>query len=186
MKILGALLAGGESRRFGSDKALAKWDGRYLIDHTIALLEHQCDHIVICGRQYGQQDFIMDDPVNAGPLGAINAALKYADKHDYDAVISFPCDTILGDTILGDIIRSGDEADLDKPPAWFEYHDYPQYMASQPVIGYWPKTMAAALQQWLACQDRRAVMAWVQHCGAMPIDNAVRFHNINRPSDMPT
>ena len=34
MKTLGAILAGGGSRRFGSDKAAAWLDGRALIDHV--------------------------------------------------------------------------------------------------------------------------------------------------------
>ena len=34
MRVLGAILAGGQSRRFGSDKASASLDGKSLLDHV--------------------------------------------------------------------------------------------------------------------------------------------------------
>lgn len=172
-------MAGGESRRFGSDKALAIVDGQYLIDHAIALLSEQSDHIVICGREYGQYDFVMDRPVGVGPLGAINAALKYANENDYDAVISFPCDTVKGDTI---VTHDNDISQHDA--AWFEHDNHPQYMVSQPVIGYWPAVMGRALEHWLTNQDRRAMMAWAEHCGAVAINSEIAFRNINKLSDI--
>ena len=48
--ILGAILAGGQARRFGSDKAQALWRGRRLIDHVADALGSQTTALVVCGR----------------------------------------------------------------------------------------------------------------------------------------
>jgi molybdopterin-guanine dinucleotide biosynthesis protein A len=72
--ILGAVLAGGRSSRFGSDKAMAMLDGRPLIDHAIAAGPH-CAAVVVCGRDHPGHVCLADRPApDMGPLGAINAA----------------------------------------------------------------------------------------------------------------
>ncbi len=197
MKVLGALLAGGKSERFGSDKAFAMYQGQYLIDHAIALLKPQCDAMVICGRRYKAYQSIKDDPADYGPIGAINAALKYAKEHGFDAIISFPCDTIMGDTILGDTII-GDTITPDTPDNnaesfhWFK-GDSVAYYIDQPVIGYWPCILSDGLDEWLKKQKRRSMKAWIEYIGSEgsiikaidPNDRgAARFININRPQDL--
>lgn len=186
MRILGALLAGGESRRFGSDKALAQHEGQNLIDHAIALLERQCDDIIICGRRYADYQHIMDRPMKIGPLGAFNAALYYAQNNDYDAVITFPCDTIKRDTIKRGTIKRGtikrDTINLDIP--WFVHGNQAQYMESQAVIGYWPSNLSSKLDDWLGHQKKHSVMGWAEHCGAAPISAISEFQNINILSDL--
>lgn len=48
MRMLGAILAGGRSTRFGSDKAMAMLpDGRTLMDHAIATLRPHVAQIVV-------------------------------------------------------------------------------------------------------------------------------------------
>ena len=50
MRVLGVVLAGGQSRRFGSDKALAEIAGRTLLDRAVATLARQVDTVVVAGR----------------------------------------------------------------------------------------------------------------------------------------
>lgn len=52
MRLLGAILAGGRSRRFGTDKAVAQWNGAPLLAHCVAALSPQVDHVVLCGREW--------------------------------------------------------------------------------------------------------------------------------------
>ena len=47
---LGAVLAGGQSSRFGSDKALAVLDGQTLLTRAVATLAQWCDTVVVVGR----------------------------------------------------------------------------------------------------------------------------------------
>lgn len=193
LKVLGALLAGGKSERFGSDKAMAVYQGQYLIDHAIGLLEPQCDALLICGRSYGDYAFVKDDPEDQGPLGGINAALRYAKNQGFDAVISFPCDTIRRDMIKRDMIRrdnaehdaDGRDRAIEKSEIlWFE-HGKAAYVRNQPVIGYWPSTLSDRLGHWLHSQKRRSMMAWAEYIEASAIEAEDIFVNINRPEDLP-
>ncbi|MSO72923.1 MAG: molybdenum cofactor guanylyltransferase [Rhodospirillaceae bacterium] len=103
-RILGVILAGGNSRRFGTDKAFASLGGRTLIARTIARARPQVDHVVLAvGRDpkpYAGLDheLILDagdgaDPVQQGPLAGILAGLTYGETRGFAHVVSYACDT---------------------------------------------------------------------------------------------
>ena len=48
--ILGCVLAGGQSQRFGSDKALAELAGRSLLARAVDALWGWCEAVVVVGR----------------------------------------------------------------------------------------------------------------------------------------
>ena len=51
-KLIGIVLCGGSSRRFGEDKALAVFNGRAMIDLAIEQLTPHCGRIILlAGRQ---------------------------------------------------------------------------------------------------------------------------------------
>ena len=49
--ILATILAGGKSRRFGTDKSLAKLGNKSLIDHTISKIEKNFSEILIVSNK---------------------------------------------------------------------------------------------------------------------------------------
>ncbi|HMP57293.1 MAG TPA: NTP transferase domain-containing protein, partial [Novosphingobium sp.] len=49
--ILGCVLAGGQSSRFGSDKALAELGGRSLLALAVDALSGWCETVVVAGRE---------------------------------------------------------------------------------------------------------------------------------------
>jgi molybdenum cofactor guanylyltransferase len=166
MRILGAILAGGQSRRFGTDKALALVDGQPLIDQVIARLAPQCTALVVVGRAHGDWSMLTDRPEGGeGPLAALNAALHYAAAHGFDAVLSAPCDVPDLPPDLATMLA----------PA-------PAVLADQPVIGLWPAALAPKLDAWLATGER-AVRGFAEHVGARQV-NGPPLRNINRPSDL--
>src|SRR5579872_4815856 len=94
MRILGAVLAGGRSSRFGSDKAAALIDGRPMLEWVIDALAPQVDDVIICGRASPGRISVAYRPrPDLGPLGGLNAALHHAAANGFDAVLSVPCDT---------------------------------------------------------------------------------------------
>ena len=81
MKILGAILAGGQSRRFGSDKAVATWHGKALLDHVADALRPSCAQLIVVGRTWPGLETIADYPApGLGPLGGLAGALAGAPK----------------------------------------------------------------------------------------------------------
>src|SRR3546814_14028344 len=77
MKVLGAILAGGASRRFGSDKAEALIDGEPMLFHVAHRLAAQTDGLVICGRSWGSLRTVADRPrPGMGPLGGLAGAIR--------------------------------------------------------------------------------------------------------------
>ena len=167
MRILGAIIAGGQSRRFGSDKALALVDGKPLIAHVIDALEQQVDAVVMCGRQWPGLPSIADRPgSDQGPLGGICAALHHARENGFDAVLTAGCDT------------------LPVPNGMAELFDNrPGVIKDQPLFGLWLASMAPMLDAYLADQPRRDMRGWIDHSGAAEIATPIAFSNLNTPED---
>lgn len=168
MKILGVVLAGGQSRRFGSDKALALFEGRSLLEHAIAGLGAMAHSVVVAGRDEAPVATIADRPESGmGPLGGIAAALALAAREGFDAVLSCPVDAI---GLPHDL-----PALLSPPPA---------YVASQPVIGLWSAALLAPLDVLLAGSGRHSLIAFAEAVQARAVTLPVMPGNINRPRDL--
>ncbi|MBA4356013.1 MAG: molybdenum cofactor guanylyltransferase, partial [Novosphingobium sp.] len=103
--ILGAVLAGGQSTRFGSDKALAELGGRTLLARAVEALEGMCDAVVVIGRETAPAPTLPDWPrAGMGPLGGIAAALHHARDAGYEAVLTCSVDGMgLGDDLLAQL-----------------------------------------------------------------------------------
>lgn len=168
MSRLGAVIAGGRSSRFGSDKAEAIWQGRPLIDHAIAALRPFADEIVICGRAHDAITTIADRPARGmGPLGGICAALHHAAARGHDRVLTVGCDTPLLPPALFDALIAAGSASV----------------AQLPLIGCWPVELAAGLDAFLAEDRKHAIRFWAAAAGVRAIDWA-GLANINEPGDL--
>ncbi len=167
MRVLGAVLAGGLSRRFGSDKALAMWRDEPLIAHVIAALKPHCENVVVCGREWDGCESLADLPATGlGPLGGLCAALAAAKLRGFDAVLSAPCDALdLPDDLCARLM-----------PA-------PSVALGQPVIGLWPASMATTLLARLAAGGNRSMRGWMADYEVREVDCGP-IRNINRPEDL--
>lgn len=91
--ILGVILAGGQSRRFGSDKAAAQLGGRRLIERVVAKAGRQTAALVVSGRDYGLGLPVIPDTVpGQGPLAGVLSALEWAKAAGFSATATFSCD----------------------------------------------------------------------------------------------
>ncbi|MCR5870906.1 MULTISPECIES: molybdenum cofactor guanylyltransferase [unclassified Sphingomonas] len=167
--ILGAILAGGQASRFGSDKAMAVLDGRTLIDHVALALSREVDGAIVCGRAYSGLINVPDRPHSSlGPLGGINAALRYAADNGFAKVLTAPCDT---PRISKDLLTA-----LLAAPA-------PVYLSSLPVLGCWPSALADQLDAYLDQATNLSIRCWAHTIGATLLDRAPPL-NINAREDL--
>jgi molybdopterin-guanine dinucleotide biosynthesis protein A len=166
--ILGVVLAGGQSTRFGSDKALAELGGQTLLTRAFDTLTGMCELVVIAGRERGPGHVIPDWPhPNMGPLAGIAAALRLARDEGYASVLSCGVDSVNLPENLLDLLS----------PA-------PAYVASQPVVGHWPTGTVDAIETLLLAQGKHSMLAFAGAVGATPVKIGADPANINTPADL--
>lgn len=168
-RVLGAILAGGQARRFGSDKAHVLYQGSRLIDLVFERMSVQCDAVVVCGRDEAGFDCVPDRPeAGLGPLGGINAALHHAAAGGFTHVLSAGCDVPnlppdLAATLAG---------------------DGPAIVQSQPVVGLWPVELAPVLASFLE-DGGRALYGFAEGVRARRVACDPPLMNVNTPGDLP-
>ena len=100
-KILGVVLAGGKSQRFGEDKSQVKLHGKILIDYILNEIIDQFNEILIVTNnhiKFNNSDKISktkDLIEGQGPLGGILTAMKWIKNNNknYNWISTFPSDT---------------------------------------------------------------------------------------------
>ncbi len=166
--ILGCVLAGGQSSRFGSDKALAELGGHTLIVRAVDALSLWCEYVVVVGRETAPAPTLPDWPrPGMGPLAGIAAALHLARDEGYAAVLTCGVDSAVLPDNLADLLA----------PA-------PAYLADQPVIGLWPASAAPAIETILRGDGRHSMRQFAEAIGARAVQCSTKPANINTPADL--
>ncbi|MDZ7780192.1 MAG: molybdopterin-guanine dinucleotide biosynthesis protein B [Gemmatimonadota bacterium] len=95
-RTLGAVLSGGRSTRFGSDKALAELGGVTLLDRAVRTLREVCDEVVVVSSRPEHDGAgrvrIPDLRAGAGPLAGLESALRHAERTGAGRVVALACD----------------------------------------------------------------------------------------------
>jgi molybdopterin-guanine dinucleotide biosynthesis protein A len=165
MRVLGAVLAGGRSSRFGSDKADADWRGLALADHAEAAIAPHVDAVIRIGGPGGIAD--LPQP-GLGPLGGIAAALDHAAGSGFDAVLTTACDMPrLPDRLVAALLRR-----------------VPAYCVEAPVLGAWPAALGAQLMAYAGQVEDRSVIRWARKIGGLPITAGEPISNVNTREDL--
>ena len=166
MKLLGAIIAGGGSRRFDGDKAAALLDGRALIDRVCDALSPQVEAVVVCGRDWPGMTTLADRPASdLGPLGGLCGALHYAEALGFDAALTAGCD----------VLPVPDLRALVGPVA--------AVVEGQRLFGFWPVGLRAQLDAHLAAAQDRSLRHWIATSGARSVACGGSFHNLNTRAD---
>ena len=79
MPVAGIVLAGGLSSRMGQDKALLRWRGRTLLEHSCALLGALGANPVKVSGDYPGFDSVPDSVPRCGPLGGLHSVVATLD-----------------------------------------------------------------------------------------------------------
>jgi len=94
-KLLGAVLAGGEGRRFGGPKADVPVDGVSMVGRAVATLREVVREVVVVSSRPVDPmgaGIIPDQTPDAGPLGGLEAALLQAAVSGHEGVLLLACD----------------------------------------------------------------------------------------------
>ena len=111
VQLLGAVLAGGESRRLGRDKAIEPLGSDTLVDRAIEALKAECAEVVVVSSRpvpdTASWTVVPDLRVGAGPLAGIEAALDHARRSGCDATFVLACDLPLVDgSVVAEVLAA--------------------------------------------------------------------------------
>jgi molybdopterin-guanine dinucleotide biosynthesis protein A len=164
--LIGLVLAGGQSRRMGQDKALMRYQGRTLIDNASLLLQSaSCDKVLISRNAPG---FLNDKIEDAGPLSGVHAvldALSQPDNHNGN-----PCELLvlpvdmpqMTPELLRILVSRGREAEK---ACYVEKRFLPFYL---PVT----QDTKALLANYLVEQSKRRVVGFLEILNAVSLKEA--------------
>jgi len=188
--ILGVVLAGGKSKRFGDDKTTAKLGEKTLLDHTVEKIEKKFDEILIISNNEttisnNKNVFFTKDLIEGhlGPLVGVLSAMEWVkrNKKNYNWIATFPCDTPFFDEKLIDKIKNSPTNSSKK--LFFLKSGTRRHN----IFGLWSLELKEILLEDIN-KGQRKVEEWANKIGSeiMEIndDNEYSFLNINTKQDL--
>jgi len=188
-KILGVVLAGGKSLRFGEDKSQVKLNNKSLIDHILSEVLTEFKELLIVSNnpieinKSENISIISDFKNNLGPLGGVLSAMKWIkdNNKDYQWISTFPTDTpFFKNQILKDF---HDKINLKNGKLFFIKSNNTRHN----IFGLWSIDLADKLEKDLENGDRK-VEDWANKVGVNIIDMQFEkndpFFNINTKEDL--
>jgi len=186
--ILGTVLAGGKSQRFGEDKSQVKLGDKLLIDYILSEIIDEFNEVLVVSNnlinfKYSKKiSLIKDFKKDLGPLGGVLTAMKWAkDNHkDYQWISTFPSDTpFFKNQILKDFLKS---INLNKSKLFFIKSNNTRHN----IFGLWSIDLMDKLEEDLNKGERK-VEVWANSIGVksinMKFENEDPFFNINTKDD---
>jgi molybdopterin-guanine dinucleotide biosynthesis protein A len=183
IRVDGLVLAGGRSRRFGSDKRLALFDGNELVRLAAAKLAAVCDGIVYVGvgarseqlPVSGLAVLIADDVRGRGPLGGIATALR----RSRDGLLVLACDLpLVRVSTLGRLVRAAKQRP-ERPAALRSGAGW------EPLIAWYPRSALHVVESELR-SAKPAPYSVLERLGAtaLPVMDGGEMINVNTPGDL--
>jgi len=192
LKIVGVVLAGGQSRRMGGgDKALRPLGGISLLERVARRLGPQVETVVLNANgdprrfaKFGLDVAADSVPGFAGPLAGVLAGLDWTAEHrpecSFIATVAtdapfFPADLVV--RLAAEVALA--DADLACAASGGRAH---------PVFGLWPLSLREDLRRAVLAEGVRKVDQWTARhklvtvpFSEAPVDP---FFNVNRPEDL--
>ena len=189
---LGAILAGGASRRFGSPKALATVGGRTIGERVRDALREAVGHVVLVTNEpelYADLGLPSrpDGHPGAGPVAGIETALRWAEEEGRPGALVAACDMpFLDPRVLRLFVDCSRRSSPDAVAVRMDDGRSP------PLCAYLSVRCLPAVERVLAGEDRsvRALLASVATTW-LPVEEIARlrdpetmFFNVNTPDDL--
>jgi molybdenum cofactor guanylyltransferase len=187
--ILGTVLAGGKSQRFGEDKSQVKLGDQFLIDYILSEIIDEFKEVLVVSnksinfKSLGKISLIKDFKKDLGPLGGVLSAMKWVkdNNKNYQWISTFPADTpFFKNQILKDFLQN---IDLRESKLFFIKSNNKRHN----IFGLWSIDLMDKLEEDLNRGERK-VEVWANSIGVKIIDmkfeNEDPFFNINTKEDL--
>ena len=187
--VLGVVLAGGKSQRFGEDKSQVKLGDKILIDYILSEIIDEFNEVLIVSnnsinfRKSKKISLIQDFKKDLGPLGGVLTAMKWVkdNNKDYQWISTFPVDTpFFKNQILKDFLQNINQ---EEDKLFFIKSNNTRHN----IFGIWSIDLIDKLEEDLIRGERK-VEFWANSVGVknieMEFDNKDPFFNINTKEDL--
>jgi len=189
--ILGAILAGGQSKRMGKDKLFLEFNNKKLIEHTIDKVKKYLKKVIIITNQNNEffsknnlttvQDCIEGQ---LGPLVGILTAMKWAKENlsKCSWIATFPCDTpFFPESILKSFIEESEKKESLILCA-------SSHGRKHNIFGLWSLDLYDKLKDDLINKKVRKVQDWTEKTKIKNLEFKFKdydpFFNINTEEDL--
>ena len=180
----GLVLAGGRSRRMGTDKALLEKDGRTQLARTVDLLERFVERVFVSARpdqardpERKRHELIIDRYEDLGPVAGILSAMREYPDVDW-LVVACDLPNVDDDTIAA--LREGRAADRPFIAFRSTYDDLPEPLCAIYAQGAEAR-IAEFVDQGVKC-PRKMMIRSDTVLLTQPDPNAL--DNVNTPDDL--
>ena len=186
--ILGVVLAGGKSQRFGEDKCQVKLGDKLLIDYILSEIIDEFKEVLLISNnkiKYNNSNkisLVEDLKRGLGPLGGILTAMKWIKQNNrsYKWISTFPSDTpFFKKKILNNFLE---EIKSYEGKLFFINSNDTRHN----IFGLWSIDLLESLEKDLDNGERKVEM-WANKIGVksinMKFENKDPFFNINTKED---
>jgi len=189
--ILGAILAGGQSKRMGKDKLFLELNNKKLIEHTLDKVKKYLKKIIIITNQDNKFFFennltTVKDCVEGqlGPLVGILTAMKWAKENlsKCSWIATFPCDTpFFPESIIKSFIEESEKKESLILCA-------SSHGRKHNIFGLWSLDLYEKLKDDLINKKVRKVQDWTEKNKIKNLEFKFKdydpFYNINTEEDL--
>ena len=189
--ILGAILAGGQSKRMGKDKLFLELNNKKLIEHTIDKVKKYLKQVIIITNQKNEFFFeknltTVEDCIEGqlGPLVGILTAMEWAKQNFKKCswIATFPCDTpFFPDSVIKNFIKESEKKEslLLCASSHGRKHN---------IFGLWSLDLYDKLKNDLVNKKVRKVQDWTEKNKIKNLEFKFKdydpFFNINTQEDL--
>jgi molybdopterin-guanine dinucleotide biosynthesis protein A len=184
-KITGILLAGGRSKRMGSEKGVLRAGSRMLYQYPLQTLDRMCNELLISTCKSLGPDLpgtrVCDEIPDLGPMGGIYSCLRRS-SHDLNVVLSYDM-PLVNQEVLTELLDACEGYDIVVPSL--------DGGPPEPLCGIYRKEVADSMQRLIG----KGILAVhkvfpevrtriVRMDSSMPYYHPHLFLNVNHPSDL--